>query len=440
MFKYLIYLFCCLGCGIQVYQVVDRYLEYRSKSLIQMDFSEEIPMPSLSACFRSSEILKEDMIRREKNISFPIAEDNWGIFYEKFEKLSLFELFKFTPNVHEILSKSSEGCITRMPGKYGTNYPFLNYTFCNKMFNITKYLHRQYICYKFKIYEMTNAVSSIVENNLTPNLPGLMNSLYFDKKLFGNVSFLTSYAHGDDTSQLFDSIFNPSIFNDVMRDGSGRRNGHLFVDLSVTYRAIKIHRLRSPYHPQCIIYHPFKSRLEYILYKIRLETMEHLNIVPTFDHIYEQYNLTFMTAYHVWNDTFSQKLKEIVDRHSRSNPECDIKYFISNIKLSKGKNMRITLFWPQDVNINIAYEPVEVLIDLIVYASSCLGLWFGISLIDVLFSLEAVVIKNNGQVQSEQQKNDYRFVIKQLIDQNRINNFRLIKRIEEIVSTHVTVH
>lgn len=430
--KFLIGLVCMIGLIVQVTDVTNRYLEYRTKTLIEMELPVRIQMPKLSVCFRSDGLLKKDAIRRTKNIIIPEGSKNWTAFYLEVEKLSVQDMFDYTPSPSEVLASKNTACQVRMPKSFSIKYPYSKASECYQMLKIRKFIQRQFMCYKFsvKLKEMRQikdakkldaenstqplkregeAVAQkndmqIEESSLTPNLPGVIYSVSLDNAYFGGVALLTAFVHGADTSPLFDSIFTPSVQHD--RD---KKSNSSYADMQITYRSLSIQRLEPPYSTMCSSYHPHRSRLEATLSKVRRDAVKLLRIIPTLDQIYERRlprdaeqskaqrdnttidenkdydeTLPITTSYHVRNASLAMHLQSLIRKHTLINPECSIKYYVTTIKSSVGKSVKMTLNWPQDVTLTIRYSPVDDILDYIIYLSTCLGLWLGVAINDVM--------------------------------------------------------
>ena len=63
---------------------------------------------------------------------------------------------------------------------------------------------------------------------------------------------------------------------------------------------------------------------------------------------------------------FAQRLRDLIAKYGLIHPECEIKYFISNIKSNAGNSIKLTLNWPQDVDLIIEYGSVDNYIDYII--------------------------------------------------------------------------
>ena len=174
--------------------------------------------------------------------------------------------------------------------------------------------------------------------------------------------------------RLFDSIFASSY------DHSHSSNTTM-PDFHITPRSIAISRLPRPYDTECTDYAPFRSRYEKILNGVRRESEQSLKLIPTFSHVYGRHKYPYLSPYHVRNSTIAAQLKVIINSFHVEDPECFIKYYVTDMKTILGTNVKVSLIWPQDVSLSIDYQADKILIDLIIYISSCVGLWFGITLI-----------------------------------------------------------
>ena len=76
----------------------------------------------------------------------------------------------------------------------------------------------------------------------------------------------------------------------------------------------------------------------------------------------------------IWNRTTARTLREFIAKYRNSNPDCHMKYFIKNVTAGRRENVRVTIKWPNNVNIEILYQSEQNILDLIVYTSSILGL------------------------------------------------------------------
>lgn len=393
-----------IGFVTQVYEVGDRYFKYKSTSLVHMNVPYEMRIPSVSVCFRLIKLLNREKIKSELNIDIPEKPNNnmWTNIFEQLEKLSVKNIFDYTPSTKEILSRglteSDLGCSIRYPGNFHINSTAMKNGEC-RGFEISKYLHRFNLCYKIVVtlnHTLTNESNAhndlmdLGENTLGPELPGIMYWVGFDNEIFGKISLVSVSVHGNDTSHLFDSIFGASLFHTVTRDTSGNILNSTYLSLDTSFNSMTIDKLKAPYDTNCLDYDPFRSRPEKMLSGIATEVMERLKMVPTFGPFIEPFELPIITSHHIRNKTVLRVIREAEKRHQTLNPDCHFKYHmyhITNIRDGRGKNVRVILKWPNNVDVVILYEKVQSFLDLVIYVSSSAGLWFGLSVIQIVCKL-----------------------------------------------------
>lgn len=394
IFMKVILIGCLIGFAIQLFEVGDRYLKFKTKTLIHMEIPHRIQMPSVSVCFRIARLLNRDKIKQDLNQILPESDNNWMNFFKILEKLTVKNIFDYTPSINETLSsgrtESNIGCNIRYPNSYQISFEDTSDEGCYDKFIIKKYIHRFNVCYKFDIkLNLTRASENnahkldVGENTLGPNLPGIMYWVGFDNDIFGNVSFVSASVHGTDTSNLFDSIFSPSLFHAVMHDADGKILNSSYLSLDTSYHSINIERLKAPYDTNCLKYDPFNSGYEKTLSAVRTAAVKRLKLVPTFDFVHERFEHPMISSDKIWNETIARTLREFIAKNRNSNPDCHMKYFITEVKAGRGENVRVTIKWPNNPNIEILYQSEQSILDLIIYTSSSLGLWFGLSVIEI---------------------------------------------------------
>ena len=68
--------------------------------------------------------------------------------------------------------------------------------------------------------------------------------------------------------------------------------------------------------------------------------------------------------------------------------ECHTKYFITSGRvIQNDENVKIFLSWPQTEKLLLRYVSEQDWIDFIVYIGSCIGFWFGLSILSVMNGL-----------------------------------------------------
>lgn len=100
------YLICVIGLIIQVNEVSNNYFKYTTESKIYITTHEVISAPSMSVCFRKSDILQRDEIKKKRGINLikPSNASGWNIYRDTVENFTLNMLFDFTPSERHLLN------------------------------------------------------------------------------------------------------------------------------------------------------------------------------------------------------------------------------------------------------------------------------------------------------------------------------------------------
>ena len=140
---------CSIGLFLQIKEVSDIYFRYSTQSKVVVLPHFTIRVPSLSACLRLADIIKLEEVNSD--LKMDLVRPNmqiatWNRWVNKVSNLSIGDRLKYTPNVGEVLN-SRIGCAIRFPDKDHLEY--FSDKECYQYFNVTKYYHRESVCYKF---------------------------------------------------------------------------------------------------------------------------------------------------------------------------------------------------------------------------------------------------------------------------------------------------
>lgn len=357
---------CLAGLIYQLEQISERYLKYPTRSEVKLSVPDHIVVPMLSTCW----FLKDMFYRKpysEKN-----ATDNTSFtaYYEDLNRMSLNEIFEETTPV-EYLFDTHPGCTVRKPDRLVARRPYSRRT-CFKMFQIKKYVQKDFMCYKFSlsIIDPEQKLDQS-EYSLTPQSSGLIYGLYLNSSVFARASYFTLFLHSSTTSDLHDSLFARS-FEYKTRAGSRT--------IGVSHSGVSIVRLEAPYDTKCETFKPYLSGAEYLNDLLKWETVEKLGRVTTFNPIYSnQSDYPMITADLLANQTFLNEFKEIYNSYNKSFSDCYLHYYVSKIAINPSYTTSISVYWPQETEISLIHVPVYDYIDFLTYVLSSFGIWFGIS-------------------------------------------------------------
>ena len=148
-----------IGCFIQVLVISKQYSEYRTTTVITQYMPDFMIRPNLVICARYIDILDTKRLFRDTKIQVGQSvylKDN----KRAHSSLTLRQLFDYTPNCSEIMSR----CLFRKPGSHQL-FDHRN-KFCYEEFNMTKFYLQEFICYRFNPILLTSFNMQIMSTDL----------------------------------------------------------------------------------------------------------------------------------------------------------------------------------------------------------------------------------------------------------------------------------
>lgn len=252
-------------------------------------------------------------------------------------------------------------------------------TDCYKRMNVSKYHHRNMICYKIIPTFVTPGYTlDIIDYQFESEGFGVIYYYVFDKKLLSRVKHFSIYVHEPDTSDIIDAyvakyqtIDNPQF------------------TVSVTYESLYLKFLEPPYDTKCKVYPSKTTQTDVVLMSIQNDTLSILNKSIPGLMISEPLNSTVIQSSQLQNnETLRNIYGRIVKYHKNRLPgTCDIKTVIPKVTLIPFRSFVISVTWPDGFHIENSAVPKLVLMEYIIYISSCIGLWFGLSAFDFIMKI-----------------------------------------------------
>lgn len=147
---------CCIGVIVQIGFVSQRHFQYRTRTVVGMVITTEIKFPEMSVCFKTMDVLNFTAI----SAVYPslnlirwndVKNFRWDDYFNYSSQFTVSELFSFTPANDKLLqnsfSRDDEACLIVIPGNFRTKG--FGVDECYKKFKVTKYLMREFVCYRF---------------------------------------------------------------------------------------------------------------------------------------------------------------------------------------------------------------------------------------------------------------------------------------------------
>ena len=404
---------CTIGLVFQINEVSLQYFAYQTQSRVVAVPHYKIRVPSLSTCFRIYDIINFDRVKEEFGIEIFDSNGtrNWTAIGILKQTVPVKYLFRMTPNVTQIIRRKNYGCLIRFPDE--DNIETFNLDQCLEHFNLSKYFHREHICYKFSPRFEKHKLRA-KHYSLSDQAQGLIYAVGLNSDMFLNLSAITVYMHDQDSSPLFDAIYTQYIITDS------------YSEITPTFNTISVQLLEPPYDTNCQKYPDKESKLSVNLRTIQREVLKSANKLTVSLMLQEEdipENVTLLTSEEKnQNKTLAKLYRKIFAEHAtKGRSTCSNRCLISRLSFGKMNHFVFRVSWPDGLDIHVENVKKLAVIDFIVYICSCIGIWFGISFFSCFHSLKNVFFKR-----TETEENAFRTEVKknQVINDHRYQELR----------------
>lgn len=374
----IIVILCSIGLFEQVLHVSNRYFEYKTKTLININVKGESEFPILSICFRYHDVMNRTRVKgKYRNLTllkFNEQRYDSQIFFEQTKHFTISEYFQFSPDVKSIL-KPGIGCFIRYPGKIILNG--MNTSMCYELFNISKYLILQNVCYMLKPI-ISNESIMLHEYTLSPGHKGQMFKLFLDQNVFKFFDSFYIAMHSNKSSILADTSFASNI----------RLKQENVPTISVFPQNILRHRLKVPYDTKCRDPPPgVTSMYDEKFNQIDKASMTRFNVsIPFYPSFDPNMNVSKVLNHRAFqNETLRRNMIGLVEKYSKyPTSSCYALNFMTRTQFFNDSGSSFAVYWTQDEYLISKYAPEQELLDYAVYVCSCIGIWFGLSAYSML--------------------------------------------------------
>ena len=363
---------CSLGLLIQINEVSVQYFAFETRSRVYVTPHFNIKIPTLSACLRIVDIINLTSVENDHKLRL-INQDksvNWTAEKMFSRTVPLKYIWKETPSIDQVFEEGNESCRIRLPDEDFIEYS--NVSNCYKKFDVTKYFHRESICYKFSPNYQTRTLE-VEHYMLTDEAYGMIYLIRLNSLLFQRVIVVSSYVHDDDSFPLYDALFAQYVIV-----------GSYAAELMPSFNTLNLVRLEPPYDTKCYPYPPRTGQFDLIMNRISDQTRKQLGLVSPKVMVYEDEiddQMTILTSPALKvNISVRESFRKIQKSNTFSDRQsCFVRCLISKLRTGNSKRLTFRVTWPDGFLVDIEYQKKIVVIDLIIYVCSCIGIWFGIS-------------------------------------------------------------
>ena len=246
------------------------------------------------------------------------------------------------------------------------------------------------MCYKFsmKISTLLQTIS-FSDYLLFSNNFGAIFYVILNLKLFGNARRLSLYVHNSGSVEQLDS----GIEHNYIIPGTSHHP-------RISYHTLQIRRLDPPYDTKCGHYSKESSQIDTIVKKVQQETVRIFNKSTPAAHIYSPINTTLLSFSNLHSNDIDREIyRKIVSRSKQGMPNsCYYETTIPKVYSVVHKYFGATVMWPDGFSIKISSHAKLVLLDYLVYVSSSIGLWYGLSACDIFKAFGNLLLVKHGNM------------------------------------------
>lgn len=337
--------------------ISDQYGRYTTVSRFSRRVPDLMPPPNIAICLRYVDVLNYSLI--------PTSNSEEG------EQLpTITDIMTYSPNPEQMVT----GCQYRKPKSevyYKATGPE-----CLKIFMITKFYLEEFICYKIEQVDQELLSFEGISQSLSE--PGVIYDIIFDRTIMKSSRMKIIVFYG--IYPIFSKRLS-NTFDVMLRENSTSLYHNTFL---ASFSFFDVLLLPPPYDTGC------NSSLDEGLDECYLKCMDvalkPLNRTPFSI-------LTWKPApkIHFQIDDFKypdrMSLFDVKDKDCRapcSNNYCYLNYSVTEIELERGNasELRVQAVIATQPTVIIQTDAKLNFLEYLIYATSCLGIWFGLAMTD----------------------------------------------------------
>ena len=347
---------CVIGFMYQIIHITDQYGRYTTVSRFGRRVPDLMPPPNVAVCLRYVDVLNYSLVQTSKSAK------------EQLPTIS--DIMAYSPDPEQMVT----GCRYRKP-KSELYYKAIG-SECLKIFTITKFYLEEFICYK--IEQVDQELLSFEGISQSLSHPGVIYDILFNRSIMKTERMKVIVFYG------IYPIFSKRLANtfDVMfKDNSTNMYYNTFI---ASFSFFDVLLLPPPYDTGC------NSSLDEGLDECYLKCMDvalkPLNRTPFSILTWKPApKIHFQVEDFRHSDRMS--LFDLKDKECRapcSNNYCYLNYSVTEIELERGNasEMRIQTVIATQPTVIIETDPKLNFLEYLIYATSCLGIWFGLAVTD----------------------------------------------------------
>ena len=371
--KRIVLTFAWIGFVIQGVQVSLQYFAFSTSTSVRIDLPENVTKHPLAVCIRFRDIMHREKLLLETGIDLSSSNKIIDRLREEVT-VTIANVFDYTPDPKFVIAT----CLHR-PNRLTMRG--CGYTACSQLFNVSKFVTQQYVCYIVKELRTTE--------------------LHFEAAT--RSTFKTGIIYKIDLNESFSEtdIMLPILFRDKLpfhsRDHATQltyvrdypettHEKQKFYSIYVRPADVNIYLLEKPYDTACI--NKPSQRQDECRLNCLLKGYAPFNRVPGYELLTERYNMTVVNQEDISNPENGSMIADIFDRCRRSCTfrPCADGFTVTQTasQLSSRPLIGISVLVPVDPAIAVFAHPTMTFVEFYSFLCSCFGTWFGVSFMSIV--------------------------------------------------------
>ena len=374
-------LLCLTGFLYQVIEISVLYFSFPTSTKVILELEGIHSKPSVVFCAQFIDILDRTYyekygIRSEQEL----LRDRSG--HDSIERelsvLTVQDIFDLTPKVNKVM----QGCRLRRNSYQLTPYDL---EFCRKIFHINKYIQGKYLCYQFLQNNSFDCELASQSHSSSNDLYEVSFERFFTKSVYLKLFAMSPTPGVLDKENL--PYSSRRFYSFIGRIDSNGTNTTAMNAFFIKGDAVKVTRLEAPYDSFCTKNRSHSYKFCFI--SCRQLVYRTFGLVAHDEMVQEVFDdkLKVISPFDFLNQTLLDSLQEKMRRcllNCRPGAQCLEIYSLTTLEPDSwmiNSSISITASCPRQASTIINYIPNLLLLDFIVYISSSIGIWFGISFI-----------------------------------------------------------
>ena len=354
--RYLVEFVCVIGFIYQIIHITDQYARYTTTSRFSRRVPDLMPPPNIAVCLRYADLLNYSLIQTTD------SEEEYAA--------TVSDIMTYSPTPEQMVT----GCSYRKPNS--ELYFKATGVDCLNIFTISKFYLEEFICYK--IEQKDQELLSFQSISQTLSHSGAIYDMVFNRSIMKSERMKIIVFYG---SYPFFSKRLANTFDVMFQDNSTNMDHNTF---TASFSFFDVLLLPPPYDTGC------NSSLDEGLDQCYLKCMD-VALQPVKRTPFSVILLKPVPKIHFNADDFRYPDRMILfdqkDKECRapcSNNYCYVNYSVTEIEVERGNpnELRIQAVIATQPTVIIQTDPKLNFLEYLIYATSCLGTWFGLAVTD----------------------------------------------------------